>query len=140
MTHEPRDPTLLDASFNRVGRERIRTPASSSMAAQWTGFLLAPVAFFAHLQVAYVLVPLACATGNHLWLHLAGALSVLLAIAGTVIAWGVWTRDGGGAPGEHGGPSPRARFLGLTGAVMGAMFTLLLAAQWAAAFILSPCQ
>jgi hypothetical protein len=114
--------------------------AASSLGAQWTGFFLAPATFFAHLQVAYVLVPLACATGNHLWLHVAGALSVLLAIAGTMVARGVWTRDGGGAPGEHGGPPPRARFLGVTGTVMGALFTLLLAAQWAAAFILSPCQ
>jgi hypothetical protein len=140
MNEEPLDPRLIDASANREGRERIITHPATSLAAQWTGFFLAPATFFAHLQVAFVLVPWSCARGNHLWLHVAGALSVLLAIVGTVVAWTTWAREGGGEPGQDGGPSPRARFLAVTGFVMSAMFVLLLAAQWAAAFIISPCQ
>ena len=140
MTEPPRDPRLIDASANREGRQRIIVHPATSLAAQWTGFWLAPVTFFAHLQVAYVLVPKACFTGNHLWLHVAGLLSVVFALAGTAVAWSVWQREGGGEPGQLGGPTHRARFLGVVGFVIGAMFTLLLAAQWAAAFIISPCQ
>ena len=140
MNEEPLDPRLIDASAHRDGRKRIVVHPATSLATQWTGVLLAPAAFFAHLELAYVLVPWSCARSDHLWLHVIGALSVLLALAGTVVAWTVWTREGGGAPGQHGGPTPRARFLGVSGFVMSAMFVLLLAAQWAAAFIISPCQ
>lgn len=69
MNEEPVDPRLLDANARREGRERIVVPSATSLAAQWTGFFLAPATFFAHLQVAYVLVPWSCARGNLLWLH-----------------------------------------------------------------------
>jgi hypothetical protein len=140
MNEEPRDPRLIDADAPRVGRKRIVRHPATSLAAQWTGFFLAPATFFAHLQVAYVLVPWSCARDSHLWLHVAGALSVLLALVGTAVAWTVWAREGGGEPGQHGGPSPRARFLAVSGVVMSAMFALLLAGQWVAVFIISPCQ
>jgi len=144
MAVTPPDRALIDASANREGRDRERVQSATSLPMQWTGFLLAPVTFFAHLQVAYVLVPWSCARGGTLWLHVAGASSVVLAAIGTVVAWMVWTResddDGHDAPGQHGGPRPRARFLAVTGFAISAMFVLLLAAQWAAAFFLSPCS
>lgn len=136
------EPPLPDASAIRRGRDRVRAHGATSLAMQWTGFFLAPAAFFAHLQVAYVLVPWSCMRDNRLWLHVAGAVSVLLALTGVAVAWTVWSREsdaGLEAPGEHGGPRPRARFLAVAGVVMSAMFALLLAAQWAAALFLSPC-
>ena len=140
MNEEPLDPRLIDAAARREGRERIIVHPATSLTSQWTGFFLAPLTFFAHLQVAYVLVPWSCARGTHLWLHVAGAVSVILALVGTFVAWSVWMGEGGGEPGQQGGPSPRARFLAVTGFVMSAMFALLLAGQWAAVFIISPCQ
>jgi hypothetical protein len=140
MNEEPLDPRLIDADARREGRKRVIAHPATSLATQWTGFFLAPATFFAHLQVAYVLVPWSCARDNRLWLHVAGALSVLLGVIGTTIARTVWLREGGGEPSQHGGPTPRARFLGVCGCVMGAMFTLLLLGQWAAVFILDPCQ
>jgi hypothetical protein len=129
-------PTPHDAERRRHGHDGAR----SSLFAQWTGLFLAPAAFFAHLQIAYVLVPWSCATGDRLWLNVVDAVSVILALVGTAIARRVWTTDDLGQNGGAGGPSSRARFLGITGAVMGATFVLLLAAQWAAAWIISPCQ
>ena len=144
MALETSGPAPIDASANREGRHRERVYPATSLAMQWTGFFLAPVTFFAHLEVAYVLVPWSCMRSNTLWLHVAGFASVFLAAIGTAVAWMVWTResddDGHDAPGQHGGPRPRARFLAVTGFVMSAMFVLLLAAQWAAALFLSPCQ
>ena len=117
-------------------REAERIPG---LLAQWTGLLLAPATFFAHLQIGYVLVPRACRYHEDLWLHVVGVASVVLAAVGLAIAWHVWqeTHD---AAGEAGGPTPRARFLGATGLGVSALLVLLLTAQWVAAFFISPCQ
>ena len=111
-----------------------------SLAAQWTGMLLPPAVFFAHLQGAYVLVPRACRYHADVWLHVVGVASVVLAAVGTAVAWRVWSGAGRGASTEPGGAASRARFLGVVGFVMGAMFVLLLTAQWLVAFVISPCQ
>ncbi|MFL5574993.1 MAG: hypothetical protein ACJ79S_03355 [Gemmatimonadaceae bacterium] len=110
------------------------------LAAQWVGLLLAPATFFAHLQIAYVLVPRVCAHGGEVWIHVAGVASVVLAAVGALVAWRVWERAGRGAPGDGGGPAPRARFLAVIGVAESALFVLLLLAQWLAAFFISPCQ
>jgi hypothetical protein len=128
--------TPQDAEQRRGGRDRAR----SSLGAQWMGLFLAPAVFFAHLQLAYVLVPWSCATGNRIWPNVVDALSVTLAAGGVLIARHVWSRDDMGQESGAGGPSSRARFLGITGTVTGAMFVLLLAAQWAASWLISPCQ
>jgi hypothetical protein len=107
---------------------------------QWIGLLFAPAVFFVHLQVAYVMVRWACIRDGAIWIHVLGAFSVVLAAAGMWAAWRVWSEAGGDAPGEGGGAQPRARFLGVCGLLTSAMFVLLLAAQWVAAFFISPCQ
>jgi hypothetical protein len=117
-----------------------REEAVPGLAAQWTGMLLAPAAFFAHLQGAYVLVPRACRYHADVWLHVVGVASVVLAAVGTWVAWRVWSEAGRHESTEPGGALARARFLGLVGFVMGALFVLLLAAQWLVAFVISPCQ
>ena len=108
--------------------------------AQWVGFFLAPAVFFAHLQLTYVLVPWACVRNGEVWIHLVGALSVVLAIAGAYVAWRTWQRAGREDPGEAGGAMPRTRLLGVLGVGQSPMFALLLLGQWATAFFFSPCQ
>ena len=107
---------------------------------QWVGMFLPVATFFAHLQVSYVLVPWTCTMNAPVWFHIAGVLSVLLALAGTVAAWRVWMRAGREAPGEGAGALPRTRFLGAVGLGMGAIITLVLFAQWIAAFFIGVCQ
>ena len=108
--------------------------------AQWIGFFLAPAVFFAHLQLTYVLVPWACVRNGELWIHLVGALSVVLAALGAYVALRTWQRAGREDPGEAGGAVPRTRMLGVIGVGMSLLFTLLLLAQWSTAFFLSACQ
>jgi hypothetical protein len=114
-----------------------RTPSTAS---QFVGLLLPPATFFAHLQGAYVLVPRACRYHADVWLHVVGVASVVVAALGTLVAWRVWEAAGRHATTETGGPLPRARFLGISGVGVGALLTLLLLAQWLAAFFISPCQ
>jgi hypothetical protein len=108
--------------------------------AEWIGLFLAPAVFFAHLQVAYVLVPWSCVTGNHLWLDVNDALSVLVAATGALIARRVWLHEDAGGPSTAAGAVSRSRFLGILGTVASAMFVLLLVTQWSASWFISPCR
>jgi hypothetical protein len=107
---------------------------------QWIGFFLAPAVFFIHLQLAYVLVPWACATGLRIWIHVATLAAVLLAIAGTGAAWRVHARAEGVANNDDAGAIPRTRFLGVLGLCQSTIFVLLLVAQLIAGVVISPCQ
>lgn len=123
-----------------TGAGRARSPGLPPTAVQWVGLLLAPAAFFTHLQLGYVLVYRACRSHTNVWVHLAGATSVALAALGTWTAWRVWARAGRTTSVEGADAAARARFLGLAGLGTGALFVLLLVAQWMTAFVLSPCQ
>jgi hypothetical protein len=122
-----------------TGAQRIR-PDERAPVAQWVGLFLAPAVFAVHLQLTYNLVPWACVRGGDVWIHVSGIVSVLLALAGTIVAWRVWLRGGREVPGEGGGSVPRTRFIGATGLGFSAMITLVLFAQWVTAFAISPCQ
>ncbi len=124
----------------RVRADADATDRHGGLLAQWLGLGLAPAAFAAHLQIGYALVPWACLRQNDLWVHVSGALAVALALLGAWIGWRAWHRAGGGDPTEQFGPAPRARFLGVVGFVTSAVIALILAAQWATAFVISPCQ
>jgi hypothetical protein len=128
-----RDPRLRDPRL--VGPFEERAPAL-----QWIGLLLAPAAFFAHLQIGYLLVPWACVRDGRLWVHLLGALAIAMALAGVWAAWTTHARSDNAQPNDDPGAVPRTRFMGTVGLCMSGVFVLLLVAQWAAGFIISPCQ
>jgi hypothetical protein len=107
---------------------------------QWIGLLLPAMAFFGHLEGAYVLVPWACTTGQEIWIHVTGIVSTVASALGTWAAWRTWVRAGRDVPGEGSGSLPRTRFLGAVGVGMGVIFTLILLMQWLAAFFIGVCQ
>jgi hypothetical protein len=107
---------------------------------QWVGLFLAPVIFFAHLQIGYVLVPWSCTRHTVVWMHVVNLLSVAVAVVGTWIAWRVHARGESAADNDGPGTLPRTRFLGVVGLGTSAMFVLLLLAQAIEAISLSPCQ
>ena len=123
-----------------TGAEYHELPPERGLAAQWVGLLLAPAAFFLHLQFAYAVVPWACRHQNDFWIHASGIASVVLAAIGTLVAWWVWHREGGDDPGEGHGIAPRARFMGVVGLGVSAVITLILLLQWVAAFVVSSCE
>jgi hypothetical protein len=118
-----------------LGSREERAPAL-----QWVGLFLAPAAFFAHLQIAYVLVPWACVTRGHFWVHLSAFLAIVLALAGAWAGWQAHASAANEQDNEGAGSVPRTRFLGTTGLCTSGLFALILVAQWAAGFIISPCQ
>lgn len=135
----------------RTGRETAAEPARERLRGgpapvrQWVGFLLPPAVFFAHLEIGYLLAQWACAARAFGWVHVAGVAAVITAAAGTVVAFGVWKLASSraadmGLPEDAGGAIARTRFLGMTGAWMGAILVLLLVMQTVAGFVISPCQ
>ena len=120
--------------------------APRSPALQWLGLFLSPVVFFIHLEIAYVLVPWACARREQFWMNVVGAIAVLLSLAGVVAAWlsRVRTRDAEPHPPGHPDEGPgslfRTRFLGDTGFGVGALLTLILFMQWLGGFFIGVCQ
>lgn len=127
------DPTTPnDHQGHRVG------PAPVAM---WVGLLLAPAAFFVHLQGAYLLVLRDCGRDGGRWLvHGAGLLAVLLAAAGVWAAWLTWVTAGRTSPSDDGTPAGRTRLLGIAGLAMSSILLLILIAQLIAGFILPRCQ
>ena len=107
---------------------------------EWVGLLLPAATFFVHLQVGYVLVPWACTTRQDVWVHIVGALSVVLSLAGNLAAWRTWVSAGREEPGEGPGTGAHTRFLGAVGLGRGAIITLILIAQWIAVFFIGTCQ
>ena len=108
--------------------------------AQWVGAFLAPAAFAAHFQIDYVLVRWVCLRNADVWMHVVDLSAIALSGIGTWAAWHAWVQAGRVDPGEEGGPLPRTRFLGATGLGFSALITLVLIAQWIAAFFISTCQ
>jgi hypothetical protein len=119
---------------------RTDVPDQSVIRALWAGLLVPPVAFLLNLEAAYALVPVACTAQSMVMLHLVHLISLVLAIAGSVVAWRTWQKSGATWPGGGGGRISRTQFMAGVGALMGIMFVTVILAQWIPNFILDPCQ
>jgi hypothetical protein len=105
----------------------------------WYGLLGGPVAWLLGLQADYSLVRLACAKGTMLPLHLVSLATLLIALGAAAVAWRDWQRAGPEWPGEGGGVLDRSRFMAAIGLGAGALFSLVILAQWLAKLFLDPC-
>lgn len=124
MNAQPHAPPL-------VGRSNLRL---------WAGLLAGPVAWLVQLQAVYALAQQVC-LGLGAWtLHAATLACLLPALGGCGLAWSGW-----GAAGRHWpsdadeGKLARVRFLSVLGLLTGALFSLLILAQWIAVWLLDPC-
>lgn len=117
-----------------------REQAPVSDAALWTAVLLGPIVFLVNLQVSYVMVDWACASGTEWALHVVHAVSVAIAIGGTWVSRSFWRRAGGSWPDTEGGSAARTRLLGALGALGGALFALSIGTQWLTVMILGVCE
>jgi hypothetical protein len=136
----------MDANQRELRREVVGHARERAPVLQWLGFLLAPAAFFVHLEIAYVLIPWSCTKQQELWQHLVGLLAVVVALGGVAAAWvtRVRTREAGAHPPGHPVEGPgalfRTRFLADTGLGVSALLTLILLMQFVAGFFITVCQ
>jgi len=121
----------------------------------WPALLLAPLIALSELSIAYALVSPSCASQDRTSLHAVAAVSLLLALALTVLAWREWQGDDlPRAPAadprqRHAAPTvtradsadaaERPRFVAQIGVVVGALSTLVSIALWLPVWVLSPC-
>lgn len=106
----------------------------------WFAVLAAPTAWMAGLGLEYGLVRVACAGGGMVPLHLISLATLLLALAGGLVALREWRRAGGEWPGEGHGAESRSRFMAALGMLATPLFALLILAQWIALLTFNPCM
>jgi nicotinamide riboside transporter PnuC len=106
----------------------------------WFAVLAGPLAWMLGLNAQYGLVRVACAKQNMLYLHSVTLATLLLAVAGGLVAWREWKRTGRECPGEEAGAIGRSRFMVMVGLLGSALFTLAILSQWAANLFFHPCM
>jgi hypothetical protein len=94
----------------------------------------------ANLQAQYALVPLACAKGVSLAVHVPPVVCLLVVAAAAVLALREWRAGGCGSPGSEAGVVARARFLGALGIAQSLFFAVIIIAMWAADAFLNTCD
>jgi hypothetical protein len=115
-------------------------PVASTLAL-WFAVLGGPIAWAAHLQVVYSFSQQACEGDVPIaLLHVLSVACLALCLASGIVAVFQWRQSGRGWPSETDeGFDARRRFMSAEGMLSGALFTLVIIAQWLAVVFLSPC-
>jgi hypothetical protein len=102
--------------------------------------IFGPPAFWVlRLGIAYVLVPYACWHGWTPLLHAVSAAGLIGCATAGWVAWGTWRGTGGGAEVESDGARVRARFMGLLGMLLAALFGGVIVAEGIGGLMIDPC-
>ena len=107
----------------------------------WTGVLGPPIIWLAHFQIIYTLVGYVCMKHSHVTMHLTSGITLAITIGCALLSWSLLKPP----PSEEPGNQPietvpaRPRFMALIGIMSGTMFSLVVIAQWIAAFMIDPC-
>ena len=119
---------------------RVDASDGTRFGVQWAGVLVGPIASLTALEVGYVLVERACATGQTLPVHLTFLVTFLASLASGLLGWREWRVWGARLASEEGGREGRSRFLALLGLLSGPLSALVILALWSAVFYYHPCQ
>ncbi len=106
----------------------------------WFSFLLPPIVWITQLQTVYLLTEYACGSGNFSSIHIVSIVSLVLSIFGFLVSWRNWMKTGGEWKSEGAGGVSRSRFMAILGVLTGALFTLVIFAQWLPTILGVPCD
>lgn len=106
----------------------------------WLGFLLPPLAWAAQLQIVYLLSEAGCGSGNFLPNHIVSGAALIFSVCGGLVSWHNWVKAGGEWKSEAAEPLARSRFMAILGVLTGALFTLVIFAQWLPTILGVPCD
>jgi hypothetical protein len=106
----------------------------------WTGILTGPIAWAADLMVRYSLVHWSCGMQQTMVLELISSLTLVLVIAGGVVAWRALVRTPSRAATDGGRPVDRGRFMALLGVLTSGLFALVVVAGAVPQWILDACR
>lgn len=105
----------------------------------WFGMLAGPIAWSVRLLVSYPLVPVACARGGDLLLHLVTLATALVALAAGLVSWRRWRRAGETGQAGAGERRRRDRFMALFGVFSSGFFFLVILVEGSMVFLVSAC-
>jgi len=104
----------------------------------WGGWLLAPLAWFVQLELAYALVPWTCGGRRHAVQYLVAAVMLAAAATGVALAW---RTSRALEPAERSSLATQTRyFLALSGAGLSLLFLLAMVATTVPTLILRTCD
>lgn len=106
----------------------------------WAGLLIAPIGWFASLQINYMAVAQHCAPGGRFVLPLTTVAALILVGSGGALAWRCWRQSGRTWPTDMEGAPSRRRFLAVLGLFTSSLFALAVIAQAIPGLVLQPCQ
>jgi uncharacterized membrane protein YfcA len=106
----------------------------------WIGLLLPPIIWSVQLETVYLLTDYGCATANFLPSHIASAIALILSVLGGLISWHNWMKTGGEWKSEKAEPISRSSFIAILGVLTGALFSLIILAQWLPTILGVPCD
>jgi hypothetical protein len=123
-----------------AAEERERAELAQPVVSRWLwfGFFGGPMAGMLMIWINYALVDRACVSGNRLWLHVASALFLLIAIAAWLDARR-WYERAGDFPMTEGGVMPRTRFMALVGVFTASLAIIEIVFQWIPIFFIGSC-
>ncbi|QGW80657.1 hypothetical protein [Variovorax paradoxus] len=111
----------------------------------WLALLAVPAFALLYQTLAYAAVPQACDLQSLFLLHALSFSALLGCLAPTLLSAHEWHRLGSAPRSDRildsdaAMPAVRQRFMAAAATGVGALFTLVVAAQWFAAWVLSPC-
>jgi hypothetical protein len=105
----------------------------------WFAALGGVTAWAVHLMVVYPLVHVACDLGSDLSLHVVSAVTLVIAIVSTVVAWKIWKDTGASMVDSLRGEAGRTPFMSLGGFAFGLMMILGIIYGWIPIFVLDAC-
>ena len=114
--------------------------AAPGAAVLWTGILTGPIAWAADLMVRYSLVHWSCGMQQTMVLKLISSLTLVLVIAGGVVAWRALVRTPSRAATDGGRPVDRGRFMALLGVLTSGLFALVVVAGAVPQWIFDACR
>src|SRR5947209_20336873 len=95
-------------------------PETGRLAALWTGILVPPIVWLTQFEINFAIVHWTCANASAWVIHLVTIVSVVLAAGSGVIGWRAQTVSD---------LPDYMKFMGISGAVLGAGFSLVILAQ-----------
>jgi hypothetical protein len=105
----------------------------------WLAAASGTAAWVVHLVGSYALLPLACATTAWI-LHAVTIVTLIPTIAGTWVCLQFWRRYRGQAgPDPHGRSADYQQYMGLTGALLNALFLFVIALEGLPVVLMNPC-
>jgi hypothetical protein len=105
----------------------------------WAGVLAGPLGWALHELGSYMLTETACVTGRQWLFHPVALATLLIPLAGALLARRAWERLPAGSTEEGDALGSRSRFMALTGMILSAFFCLVILAQWIPSWILGAC-